>query len=105
MVLFSHLAENDLTNIFIGLSLWKKHPLEFKHAEKYVDDIVDVCESLDKASYHANVQYNIHKQYGEKVFCYTRNKSTTWYIIYDIDLGSNTVYIQHITSNHVTISD
>lgn len=105
MVLFSHLAENDLASIFIGLSLWKKHPLEYEHAIKYVDDIVDVCENLDKTSYHIDVQYEIHKQYGKKVHCYNRNKSTTWYIIYDVDLLSNTVYVQHITSNHVTISE
>jgi len=48
MVLFSYLAENDLSSIFIGLSFWKKHPLEFEHAVKYVDEIVDVCEKLDK---------------------------------------------------------
>jgi hypothetical protein len=50
------MAENDLSGIFIGLSLWKKHPLEFEHAMKYVDDIVDVCENLDKTNFHANVQ-------------------------------------------------
>ncbi|MFZ4583082.1 MAG: hypothetical protein ACOYM7_10575 [Paludibacter sp.] len=105
MVLFSPLAENDLSSIFIGLSLWKKHRLEFNHVEKYVDDIVDVCENLDKSVYHANVQYEIHKQFGKKVHCYNRNKSTTWYIIYDIDLASNTIYIQHITSNHVTVCE
>jgi len=105
MVLFSLMAENDLSGIFIGLSLWKKHPLEFEHAMKYVDDIVDVCENLDKTIFHANVQFEIHKKYGKKVLNYIRNKSTTWYIIYDIDLASNTIYIQHITSNHVTISE
>ena len=77
MVLFSHLAENDLSSIFIGLSLWKKHPLEFEHVVKYVDDIVDVCESIDKTVYHVNVQYEIHKQYVKKVYCYKRNKNTT----------------------------
>ena len=105
MVLFSHLAENDLSNIFIGLSLWEKHPLAFEHVEKYVDDIVDVCENLDKTSYHVNAHFEIHKQYGKKVHSYHRNKSTTWYIIYDVDLVSNTIYIQHITSNHITVSE
>ena len=102
MVLFSQLAENDLSNIFIGLSLWKKHPLEYEHAMNYVDDIVDLCESLDKTNHHFNTQFEMHKKYGKKVHCYNRNKNTTWYIIYDIDLSTNTIYIQHITSNHTT---
>jgi len=105
MVLFSLLAENDLSDIFIGLSLWKKQPLEFEHAKQYVDDIVDVCENLDKTNYHANAQFEVHKKYGKKVMNYIRNKNTTWYIIYDIDLTSNTIYIQHITSNHITITE
>ncbi len=105
MVLFSHLAENDLSNIFIGLTYWKKHCLELKHVEKYVNDIVDVCERIDKITFHTDVQYEIHKQYGKKVFTYKRNKNTCWYIIYDIDTTTNTIYIQHITSNHITLSD
>ncbi len=102
MVYYSKLADEDLSNIFIGLTIWKKHPLEFNHAANYVDDIVDSCDKLDQSSYHENSQFLEHIEFGEKVYKYIRNKNTTWYIIYDFDVNSNTVYIQHITSNHIT---
>ncbi len=104
MVYYSEKAQHDLTEIFWGLINWPKHPLEFNHASAYLDDIHVICNNLDKTNYHANVQFEIHKKYGKKVFNYTRNKNTTWYIIYDIDVVSNTIYIQHITSNHITIT-
>jgi len=85
MVYYSQLADDDLTDIFIGLTRWVKHPLEYEHAAKYVDDIADTCDQLDQSSYHAPAQYPAHVKYGKNVYKYTRNKNTTWYIIYDYD--------------------
>jgi len=105
MVLFSNKANQDLDDIYEGLLNWKKIHLERTSVINYVLDIIDVCASIDKTNYHANAQFEVHKKYGKKVFNYILNKNTTWYIIYDIDLASNTIYIQHITSNHVTITE
>lgn len=105
MVYYSENAQNDLTEIFWGLINWAKHPLEYSHASAYLDDIHQICSTLDKTNYHADVQFEIHKKYGKKVFKYTRNKNTTWYIVYDVDFVSNIIYIQHISSNHITISE
>ena len=102
MVYYSHAAEDKLSSIFIGLTKWKKHPLEFDHAANYVDDIVDCCEVLDQNSYHAFARYASHKKFGKHIYRYERNSSTTWYIIYDVEIESNSIYIQYITSNHTT---
>jgi hypothetical protein len=104
MVYYSQVSEEQLSNIFIGLTKWKKHPLEYDHAASYVDHIVDYCEILDQTSYHALARYAGHKKFGKHIFKYTRNKSTSWYIIYDVEIESNTIYIQHISSNHTTKS-
>jgi len=102
MVYYSERAENDLYNILVGLANWEKHPLEFKHALSYYDDIRELCDKLDQTIKHQTPRYLIHKTFGAYVYKYARNKNTTWYIIYNYDKLNNTVYIQHITSNHVT---
>jgi len=103
MVYYSEQSENDLYNILIGLANWEKHPLEIEHAFRYYDDIRYICDKLDKTSVHQLSRYIIHKTFGAYVYKYTRNKNTTWYIIYNYDKQNNIVYIQHITSNHVTL--
>ena len=105
MVYYSKSAIADLDDIFEGLLSWTKHNLEYNHVVKYHNELRKVCDSLDTNTYHFEAKIEIHKQYGKKVYCYKRNKNTTWYIIYDVDLASNTIYIQHITSNHLTISE
>jgi hypothetical protein len=104
MVLFSHIAIINLSDILIGLLSWKKHPLEVEHALKYVSDIRQICDRLDTKAYHFNTQFAIHKRYGEKVHTYRRNKNTIWYIIYNLDQHGN-VYVQRIISNHNTKSE
>jgi hypothetical protein len=74
MVLFSQFAINNLSDILTGLISWKKHPLEVKHALKYVSDIRQVCDKLDIKAFHFNTRFTIHKRYGEKVHTYKRNK-------------------------------
>ncbi|MDO5664246.1 MAG: hypothetical protein Q4G63_03185 [Bacteroidia bacterium] len=101
MVFFSEIADNDLTEILLGLISWEKHPLEKTHALNYVDDIVSVCHSLDTKSFHSKTTYPAHKRYGEKVYRYGRNPQTIWYIIYDIDKYGN-VFVNKIMSNHTT---
>ncbi|GHT72658.1 hypothetical protein FACS189456_1770 [Bacteroidia bacterium] len=101
MVYLSSTAINDLENILIGLMTWAKHPLSLEHAEKYVDDISNICYTLDTKPYHANTTYAIHKQYGTKVHTYKRNQRTVWYIIYDLDMYNN-IYVQKIISNYQT---
>jgi len=99
------LLKNDLIEIFWGFMNWKKHPLEYNHASTYLDDIYEVCNKLDKTSYHATAQYQLHKQHGNNVYKYKRNKNTTWYIIYDFDILNNVVFIKHIMPNHTTITE
>lgn len=102
MVYLNSRAEDDLFSILVGLLTWDKHVIEYNHAESYVNDIQTQCYSLDKMAFHANAKYDIHKQFGEKVYRYRRNKNTTWYIIYNYDKSNNVVYIQHIMPNHTT---
>jgi len=102
MVYYSKTAQNDLINIFWGLLTWDKHPLEYNHVSSYLDDIRDVCNNLDHLSYHSKVKLLLHKQFGDNVYTYRRNKNTTWYIIYDFDESNNTVYVKHIMPNHTS---
>jgi plasmid stabilization system protein ParE len=102
MVIYSQTSKSDLEDILYGLITWKKHSLLFEHAKQYVSEIRSVCDSLDTKAYHLNVKYSTHRQFGEKVYAYHRNRLTTWYIIYDIDLFGN-VLINKIISNYMTI--
>jgi plasmid stabilization system protein ParE len=104
MVIYRKQAENDLIEIFYGLCTWEKYSLTFEHAESYIDAIADICDSLDKKSYHANAVYADHKRYGAKVYKYKRTKQTMWYIIYDIDRHGD-VFVNKIMSNYQTISE
>ena len=45
--------------------------------------------------------YDNHKNYGNYVYVYKRNRATTWYIIYNVI--QNDVYIEKIISNHLTV--
>ena len=103
MVYYNKQADSDLDNILEGLLTWSKYTLTREFCLSYISDIVDVCDSLDSKAIHSDAFYETHKRYGKKVYKYTRNKSTTWYIIYDID-SYNNVYINKIISNHLTIS-
>ena len=103
MVFYSIQADNDLDDILEGLHAWRKHTLTREFCLSYISDLVDVCDSLDKKNIHFSAVYESHKLYGDKVHKYVRNKNTTWYIIYDIDI-SNNVFINKIISNHLTIS-
>ena len=103
MVFYSKQADSDLDEILEGLLTWKKITLTREFCVDYVSDLIDVCEGLDSKTVHTNSSYETHKRYGEKVCKYSRNKNTTWYIIYDIDLYNN-VYINKIINNYLTIS-
>jgi len=103
MVYYSKQADNDLDNILDGLLTWQKHTLSREFCLNYISDIIDVCDSLDTKEIHFNAVYETHKRYGNMVHKYSRNKSTTWYIIYDFD-SYNNIYINKIISNHLTIS-
>jgi hypothetical protein len=103
MVFYSIQADNDLDEILEGLLTWRKHTLSREFCLSYISDLVDVCDSLDTKIIHFNTVYETHKRWGDKVHKYERNRSTTWYIIYDIDL-SNNVFINKIISNYLTVS-
>lgn len=105
MVIFSKSAIADLRDILYGLIYWKKHPLSFEHAQKYVDELTEDAKTICTKSFHKNAVYSIHKQYGEKVYLYRRNKNTIWYIIYDWDKNNCIAYINRIISNYKTISE
>lgn len=99
MVYLSEQAENDLYQILVGLATWEKHPLEFAHAASYVEDIRQIALSLDQKSHHFNCKFPQHKLYGAKFTRYRRNKSTVWYIIYNISPKAD-IFIEKILSNY-----
>ena len=103
MVYYSKQADSDLDNILVGLLAWQKVALTREFCLSYVSDIIDICDSLDTKTIHVNAVYETHRCYGDKVHKYSRNRDTTWYIIYDID-SCNNLYINKIISNHLTIS-
>jgi hypothetical protein len=103
MVFVSRQAKIDLDNIVIGLLEWEKVELTVPEVMQYVDDISDICYKLDDLSYHHSAKYKEHLKYGEYSHPYKRNRNTTWYIIYDIDLY-NHIYVNKIISNYMTIS-
>ena len=52
MVIINSRTEDDFVSIFYGLITWEKHPLELAHARAYLNDIRNVCYSLDSKSIH-----------------------------------------------------
>lgn len=104
MVFYSRQSEKDLNSIFSSLITWKKLNLSYDHAVTYHNAIVDVCDKLDRTSYHTMCVFTLHKRYGKYVYNYRRNRNTNWYIIYNKDKNTN-IYIQRIISNHITTSD
>jgi hypothetical protein len=103
MVFINRQAKIDLDNIIMGLLKWEKINLTVQEVMQYVDDIVNICYQLDSSIYHHPAKYSGHLQHGTYAHSYKRNKSTTWYLIYDID-SLNNVYINKIISNYLTIS-
>jgi len=103
MVFINLQAKVDMDNIVTGLLEWDKIELTVQEVMQYVDDISDICYKLDNISYHPRSKYNEHLKYGEYSYPYKRNKSTTWYIIYDID-DCNDIYVNKIISNYLTVS-
>jgi hypothetical protein len=101
-VLISQTAIDDLKNIFIALMNWEKGALEIEHALQYIDDIENQCYSIGSKTYHSKATYSTHKLFGDKVYKYRRNPTTTWYIIYTIDINQN-ILITKIISNYITI--
>ena len=102
MVVYSQTAKQDLIDILYGLLTWEKHELTLEHCEKYVDDIVDIIDTIDKRLIHRNCIFELHKQYGEKCFSYKRNLRTQWYFIYDWDKVNKVAHINKIISNYLT---
>ena len=102
MVFYSTQVDDDLDELLEGLLSWQKHTLSREFCLNYISDLVDVCDSLDRKMFHLNTVYETHKRYGNKVYKFERNRNTTWYIIYDIDL-SNNIFINKIISNYLTI--
>jgi len=103
MVIYSEQFSQDLEDLLYGLVTWEKHPLSFEHAQLlYVEDIINIVDTLDTKTFHKSAVYATHLRYGSKVFPYSRNKQTTWYIIYNLDLHGN-VYVNKIISNHLTV--
>ncbi|GHV58262.1 hypothetical protein FACS1894182_09710 [Bacteroidia bacterium] len=103
MVYYNSQARQDINQILVGLILWKKYQLTYEEILDYIRDREQVCESLDSKIFHNKVFYAIHKQYGDYVHCYKRNRKTSWYIIYDMDL-LNDVSIKKIMNNYLTTS-
>ena len=102
-VYFNPLAKKDLRDIFIGLLKWKKVELSREEARQYVSDIYNIALSLPYETYHQKCKYLIHLKYGNYQYLYQRNKHTMWYIIYNIDIETNSIYIEKIMNNYLTI--
>jgi len=102
MVYYSIQADFDLDEILDGLLNWERISLTRDFCHHYIADIIDVCESLDMKTFHADAKYESHKRHGVYAYPYKRNSNTTWYIIYDIDLSGN-ILIKKIISNYQTI--
>jgi len=91
-----------MSTVYKILANWEKHPLEIENALSYYDDVRAICDQLDQNAHHLLTRYLKHKAFGIYVYKYIRNRNTSWYIIYNYDKQNKIVYIQHITSNHVT---
>jgi len=102
-VYFSKQAEQDLSDIVIGLLLWTKISISEEQAFQYVDDIYAEAYKISDLIYHQKCKYLMHCQYGEYQLKYKRNNRTTWYIIYDIIPYSRNVLINKIISNYMTL--
>ena len=103
MVFINRQAKVDLDNIVTGLLIWDKIKLTVPEVLQYVDDIADVCYKLDSITHHYHAKYEEHLKYGAYSYPYKRNKSTTWYIIYDLETNNN-IYVNKIISNYLTVS-
>ena len=106
LVVISRKFRDDLEDCFDALMFPKfgnRPPLTYEEAHKYIDDIADFALSLGEIKYHADCVYKIHKQYGEKAIRYNRNKNTQYYVIYDLDEEKNTIYVERLITNHITI--
>jgi mRNA-degrading endonuclease YafQ of YafQ-DinJ toxin-antitoxin module len=103
MVFISRQAKIDLDNIVIGLLEWEKIELTVGEVMQYVDDIVTVCYQLDSSFHHHKATYNDHLKHGTYSYPYKRNKQTTWYIIYDVNMQNN-ILVNKIISKYKTIS-
>ena len=101
MVYYSDTATTDFKQILLGLMTWEKRQLEYERALSYVDDIYAVCESLANKIRHQPAYYENHKNYGNYVYAYKRNRATTWYIVYNVI--QNDVHIEKIISNYLTV--
>jgi hypothetical protein len=103
MVFISDRAKIDLDNIIVGLLEWEKVVLTVDEVMRYVDDIVDICYHLDAVGYRHKATHEEHLKHGTYAYPYKRNKKTTWYIVYDVDLFGN-IFVNKITSNYLTVS-
>lgn len=101
MVYYSEQVRYDLEAIRDGLLSWHKIALEYDFVISYMQDLLDLCDSLDTKKIHSKTTCSSHKRYGERVYRYRRNPSTIWYIIYNIDKHGN-VFINKIMSNYIT---
>ena len=80
-VLFNKQAEQDLSNIIIGLLHWGKVKLTEEQALLYVDDIYECALEVSNAKAHIAYRYKEHLKYGAYFIRYRRNSRTVWYII------------------------
>ena len=108
MVEFSKQARIDLESIFDGLLGWRtsngQFYLETNTVIDYHNDILDVCEYLDKLTYHTKAKYPDHLQFGSYVYVYRRNAKTNWYIIYNMNVPRNEIFVEKIMNNYLTTS-
>ena len=102
-VYFNIQAEQDLSDIVIGLLSWSKISITEEQALQYADDIYLLAHSIPDLLYHQKCKYRMHQQYGEYQLRYKRNNRTTWYIIYNIETNSRNIFIERIISNYITI--
>ena len=105
MVFFNKSALDDIEEIFVGLLAWSTNNgqpiMSFNEVWDYRNALFNAGNLLDSLTFDVKAKYNIHKQYGQFVCQYNRNRHTQWYFIYD-KIGNN-VFINKIVSNYQTI--
>lgn len=104
MVYWSDQAYEDFAEIFDGLLSWvsdtgMRH-MDYDHVVEYTDRLYAKFDSIDRLGTHFKARYKDHKQHGEYVYTYRKNRKTTWYAVYD-RFGAD-CYITRIFSNYNT---
>ena len=108
MVFYNKTPLNDIEGIFIGLLTWTTKDnyqprMSFDKIWEYRNTLYDEGLNLDRLCFHFKTAFKKHKQFGQYVHRFDKNKQTQWYFIYNIDEKGD-IFIEKITGNYMTVS-